>query len=109
MTPEAAERERIAAIKFAKVVPVDNAYTVAIGALGVKFYDTREAAEACCDAINQQIAGAIRVPEQEVKIEASMPPLNKFVRIQEPDSMPPEMVGAFCYPLRGFPITKGRK
>lgn len=47
-------------IQFAKVVPVDGAYTVAIGSLGVKIFQTLADAEECCKAINNQIVAAIR-------------------------------------------------
>jgi hypothetical protein len=35
---------------------------------------------------------------------ANMPRLNKFVTIDDADCTPPEMAGAFCYPIEGMPF-----
>jgi len=55
-----AQREALAGIQFAKVIPVDQGWTVSIDSLGIKLYGTESAAQQVCSAINVNVAAAIR-------------------------------------------------
>lgn len=65
-TPVTQQSIPTAAKKVAKVVPVGHSYTVTIGSLGLKMYDTMKGAQEVCDAINAQVARII-TDEIEVK------------------------------------------
>ena len=59
-------------IEIAKVIPAGDAFTVAIGALGIKIFAFKSDAQECCDALNRQIApvlNAVKVEERAAENE----------------------------------------
>ena len=58
------EREACARIEFATVIPVGGDYSVAIGTsksgVGIRLFESLKDAKAMCEAINTNVAAAIR-------------------------------------------------